>query len=164
MTNLLWVCDIDGTIADDRERKLIAGPEPDRADKKAYLGWLDRIQSDESLAADRPVPGMAHLLKGLTQQNNLVYVTAREEKHRFTTYAWLKKHGFPTHPIIMRPNGSWLSTRELKECTMRELQNKYNEIVVLDDDGSGDCATMYMELGIVHLHVKLPFLKLSEKK
>lgn len=154
----VYIVDIDGTIADDRERKLRAGPEPERHEKKAYLKWLDAIQSVKTLSEDSPVPGMAELLRGLSRdQAIIIYLTAREEKFRDVTRDWLRQHTFPMSLLLMRPTGGWMSSRTLKEAHIREIREVYANlaIVAIDDDGSGDCAQMYADLDIPHLHMKL---------
>lgn len=158
----LFIVDLDGTVADDRSRKIKAGPEPRREDKPEYLAWLSYIQSHAALAEDEPIKGMSTLLRGVAgQQAIVIYLTAREEKYRDVTCAWLTKHGFPKSLLVMRPNGSWLSSAELKRARIQEWMETYKgaAIVAIDDDGSGDCAAMYLEMGIPHLHVKLPLLK-----
>lgn len=160
----LYIIDLDGTIADDRARKIAAGPEPSRDDKLAYLHWLHDIQNEQTLAADAPIDGMATLLRGLArEQAIIVYLTAREEKYRDVTKQWLRKHNFPTaHVLLMRPNGSWASSRDLKAGCINEIKLTYPNfpMIAIDDDGSGDCAALYRDLNIPHLHMRLAPLEI----
>lgn len=163
MISLLYIVDIDGTLADDRQRKLRAGKEPQRSNKSEYLQWLAAIQNPISLLNDATVPGMRRLLEGLTLHKmgsqefpHIVYLTAREEKWRDVTCQWLTEKGFPKAPLLMRPDNNWESTRILKEFFIKELLPTCSQAIAIDDDGSGDCSEMYNELGIGHLHVRLP--------
>jgi hypothetical protein len=163
----VFIIDLDGTIADDRERKLRAGPEPDRENRPEYLSWLSYIQSEATLAVDSPVPGMPTLLRGIARESTIiVYLTAREEKYREVTKEWLSRHNFPRSLLLMRPNDSWLSSSELKRAHILEIMDAYKGIpvIAIDDDGSGDCAQMYLELGIPHLHMKLAPLQEAQEE
>lgn len=140
---MLVIVDIDATIADATKRLKVAGPEPDRNDKAAYLAWLDRVQNAKSLAADQPVPGMEELCAALSNfyKCQLYYVTSREEKWRSVTWDWLRLYGFLGHSmeLLMRPNADWRSSGEFKEEVIKSLLTESKEsVIVIDDDEKGD--------------------------
>jgi predicted secreted acid phosphatase len=136
----LFAVDIDGTIVDASARFAAAGKEPSRSNKAKYTEWLLRVQNAESLASDKPVPGMLELLWGLANNPHarVVYLTAREEQWREVTTEWLARQGFPMMPIVMRQQDDWRSSGEYKAAAIDEWANHYKSIVVIDDDPNGD--------------------------
>jgi phosphoglycolate phosphatase-like HAD superfamily hydrolase len=138
MSNILYIFDIDGTIADMEWRIRRAGPEPDKKNKKKYKAWLKRIQSKKMLLEDVPVPGMKEMVNALKKHS--VYLTARQEIYRDVTKKWLKMHGFPSLNLYMRQKNDWNSNGVYKEAVILDLMEKmgYNVIVIIDDDPHGD--------------------------
>lgn len=139
---MLLVIDIDGTIADGTARFAAAGPEPSRDDVEKYKEWVRKVNT--GIEKDKPVPGMQSLLRAVSNgaawaDVTPVYLTGREEALRNPTEIWLNKHKFPSFKLFMRPQGSWASNAELKEFAIRLLAsaNKYQEVVVIDDDEKG---------------------------
>lgn len=134
---VLFCIDLDGTIADVRDRYAKAGAEPDRTiDTVAYNEWLLRVQSKELILADKPLPGMRALLWALSRSPaQCIYVTARGEEFRNVTEDWLIKNGFPAFELIMRPTDNLLPSAQFKEKMIRLARWRYRamEIVVLDD-------------------------------
>lgn len=139
---MLFIIDIDGTVADASLRFEKAGPEPkNREDKEAYRVWVDAVNS--GMENDQPVAGMAAMSEILnTDLNEVVYVTGREETHREITEEWLTSHQFAKAPLVMRPKGSWVSNVDFKEIAIKSLLamhsggmgNGCNDVVVVDDD------------------------------
>lgn len=165
MKGFVFIVDIDGTIADDRERLAKAGPPPPRYDKPTYAAWLAALQPEEALAGDRPIKAVRTILAalarmqrmGATLKPEIVYLTSRDERYFEITSKWLSKHRFPLGGLIMRPTGEWAASSALKEKLLRELQEKWQrELVAIDNDGNNDMTEVYARLGIVHLKVVLP--------
>lgn len=149
----LLIVDIDGTIADIGPRLREAGIEPDRSDKVVFQAWLDRVQNDKTLAQDLPVVGMNYLLKCLEGLMIIVYLTGRSEKYRATTEAWLDERDFVPGALIMRGNDDWRPAAAYKKQHIEDLLTKHHPYatIAIDDDGAGDCAQVYQDLGITHL-------------
>lgn len=152
---ILAVIDIDGTIADIGPRLKAAGQEPARGDKKEFQAWLDRLQNNESIAADKPIKGMLQLLHAIEGSMQLVYLTGRSDQYRAVTESWLDRHGFPAGPLLMRKGNDWRNASLYKEEMLKKLLKEHSPYTMLtiDDDGSGDCAEMYQRLGCTHLKV-----------
>jgi beta-phosphoglucomutase-like phosphatase (HAD superfamily) len=147
-------CDIDATLTDASRRFKEAGPEPSRDDKSNYLAWLSRLQDEARLAADQPVPGMREVVRALASQNRLYYLTGREEQYREVTKSWLKAHGFPERPLLMRNPEDWRSATEMKMQIISELRRDGQPVVVLDDDPEGVFATRCREAGYTFLQAR----------
>lgn len=79
-----FLIDIDGTICDD-----IPNEEPERmATAQIYDGALEIIN------------------KWYEQGHIITFFTSRTEEHRAVTEAWLTKHGFKYHGMLMgKPRG-----------------------------------------------------------
>lgn len=131
--------DLDGTIMDATERFKNAGPEPSRKNIKRYKAWVKRVQNEESLQTNLPVPGMLSFVKAVEKENGIYFLTSREERWRDVTEQWLANNGFPIgSPIIMRPNDNWAETADYKEIAIKsQFSGGEDEIVVVDDDEKG---------------------------
>ncbi len=114
-----YLIDIDGTVGED-----IPNEEPERmVTAKAY-------------------PDAIKTLNGWYDQGHIIYFfTSRTEAHREITEAWLKKHGFKYHGMLMgKPRGGnyhWIDNHLVKATRYRgkftELINKEVTIEVFDD-------------------------------
>jgi hypothetical protein len=115
-----FLIDIDGTITDD-----IPNEEPERmATCEPYLDALETIK------------------EWYEQGHIITYFTSRTEDHREVTETWLKKHGFPSHGLLMgKPRGGnyhWIdnhivrATRYLGKFT--DLIKETKEIEVFKED------------------------------
>lgn len=161
-----YVCfvDLDGTLCDSYHRFLHAGPEPSRKDRSDYMVWLSNVQNHESLLADDPVLPMLAMMHALQKQGwQIVFLTSREERWRDTTAKWLKDNAaLPKYaPLLMRPNGDWRSSGDLKGDVIMDVMEKWRKewpdeepedyFMILDDDPRGDIAEVMKQLGVVHL-------------
>jgi len=114
-----YLIDIDGTVGED-----IPNEEPERMiTAKAY-------------------PDAIKTLNGWYDQGHIIcFFTSRTEAHRKITEAWLKKHGFKYHSLLMgKPRGGnyhWIDNHLVKATRYRgkftELVNKEVTIEVFDD-------------------------------
>lgn len=154
---MLLVVDIDGTLADPTARFKKAGNEPNVKDPVAYQKWLDVLQAPGTLIDDPVIKPVAELVRTLEQTgiNTVVYLTGRSDIYRTETTRWLEKNRLPSGPIIMRRADEYNKAGEYKRSAMRVLATLHegDDILVIDDDPSGDCSDMYRELGAVHLKV-----------
>lgn len=151
---MLFIIDIDGTIADGSSRFALAGPEPERSDEKRYLTWVKKVNSN--LDKDKPVLGMAELVHSLLNSDHeAVYVTGREERHRTLTVGWLEDNGFPSLKLIMRPNLNWSSNADFKEVVIATLRAEIShDILVIDDDEHGKIEAMCKRNGYTFLKAR----------
>lgn len=158
----LFIIDIDGCIAHAGRRFEEAGPEPDRSNKEVYEAWVRRVQNEDSLLADKPVPGMISLCQALSEYclsggNAMQYVTSREERWRDVTTRWLEKHHFPRRlALTMRGNGNYAEGVDFKETMIDMLVqvSGCEEVVVVDDDGRGDIEPMCARRGWTFLKAR----------
>jgi hypothetical protein len=135
---MLFVIDIDGTVADGTKRFKKAGPEPDRSNKAEYTKWVQAINT--GIETDRLVIGMKELCISLSKGdayrsifNSVVFLTSREEKLRKTTQDWLDSCHLDGLKLVMRPTGNWEDTAILKERAIHILAEG-KPVVVIDDD------------------------------
>lgn len=132
---ILYVYDLDATCMDASFRHTVAGPEPERSNRKKYIQWLSKVQNKKSLLKDKPVIGMKELCN-LTKKN-AIYLTSRQESYREVTKKWLKKHKFPNLPLYMRKRGDWESSGKFKESVLLGLIKKNTKLIIFDDDQKG---------------------------
>ena len=155
---MLIVCDIDLTIADGRDRFKGLGEAPPTKNRRALQLWLDKLQPEDKLVEDLPIQPVIDILISLSKRPNykLVYLTGRSEKYRPATMRWLKQANCPKAPLLMRPHNDWRTPKNCKMEMMKKLSSQYgNEIMILDDDGAGDCSKAYTKAGWLHLKVIL---------
>lgn len=140
--SLLVVMDIDGTIADATRRFKLAGKDPGPANRTAHDEWVARVQNEEDLRNDPPVPGMNQLILALGCMGlvDVVYLTGREDVYRQVTEQWLAEHKFPSHLLEMRPTGSYERNCDFKEKVIKRLKYIYKatEVIIVDDDQRGE--------------------------
>lgn len=151
---MLVVVDIDGTIADWTERASKAGHQPNRENQHEFQEWLNRLQSDEELIKDSPVPAMQLLLNSLYYVGDrIVYLTGRCAKYYDVTSKWLVRNNFPTGMLLMRENNDWRSAKDYKAYQIAQITEICGRMpdLVIDDDHENDCSTMYRSSGICHL-------------
>lgn len=148
---VLYCIDIDCTLTNARQRYLDAGPEPDRSDKAAHEAWVKLVMRPEAMIDDVPVPGMEALVSLL---DNLVYVTARNEKHFEETKAWLALHGFPPADILMRASLDRRGAGDIKRDLIAAYKRPHEHVMVIDDDPHGDIEAMTRKEGWTFLKAR----------
>ena len=114
-----FLIDIDGTICED-----IPNEEPERmATAALYEGALE-------------------ICNGWFSEGHIItFFTSRTEEHREVTEAWLKKHGFKYHGMLMgKPRGGnyhWIDDREVRatryEGHFTDLVEKRATVQVFED-------------------------------
>lgn len=152
---MLLIVDIDGTIAELKDRIAIAGQEPDRTDKAAFQHWLDMVQSEELLAKDKVISEVTTLVHTMYRAGHkIVYLTGRAERYRNVTKAWLKQNHL-VGKLWMRQDNDWSSAGDYKFNQLKKIliENMPDTALAIDDDPTGDTSVRYSELGIVHLKV-----------
>jgi phosphoglycolate phosphatase-like HAD superfamily hydrolase len=117
------VFDIDGVLADVSHRLHYLQSYPQRWDR--FFAAADR----DPLLAE----GAARLRAALVD-HDVIYLTGRPERSRRLTKAWLRRHGLPTGPLIMREDEDYRPARWMKREALRELAEERAVASVLDDD------------------------------
>lgn len=163
---LLFIMDIDGTIAHAGRRFKEAGPEPMRDNKEIYDQWVSSVQNKDSILEDAVVPGMIDLVYSLRLNPNVMfyYLTSREERWRDTTMRWLTRKGFAAgntfghgEALIMRPNGDYSEVAIFKEQVIKRIQRWESggmSVIVCDDDGQGTIEPMCKKNGWTFLKAR----------
>lgn len=115
-----YLVDIDGTICDD-----IPNEEPERmATAKLYPDALETLN------------------RWYDQGHVITFFTSRTEDHRAVTEAWLDKHGFKYHGLLMgKPRGGnyhWIDNHMVRATqykgTFSDLIDKQVTIQVFKDE------------------------------
>ncbi len=107
------ICDIDGTVADISHRN------PYDTGK-----CLD----------DSPKKEIVELVKLLSLNHQIIFVSGREEQFRDITALWIADTGMRCDGLYMRPTGDFRKDSIIKsEILENELLPKYNVNMVLDD-------------------------------
>lgn len=154
---MIWIIDIDGTLADWSDRSKRAGAEPPRENKAAVQEWLDKLQSEEMLEADKPIEATKQIVCALSlnTSSKIYYLTGRSEQWRWVTRCWLQDNGFPLATLLMRENADWSSPAKYKSEEIKKLMSLHpgEQFATIDDDYSGDCENMYKNKGIMFLKV-----------
>jgi len=117
------VIDLDGVVCDARHRQRFITPP--------------RRQWDAFFAAagdDLPLPEGVALALALRHDHDLVWLTGRPERIRELTEGWLRRHGLPTRPLLMRSDTDRRPARTLKREVLRKLATERRIALVLDDD------------------------------
>jgi len=120
----VYICDIDGTLADLKHRLHFI-----EADKKDWDGFFDACDGDE------PIQNVINTVRDLAYAGNeFMYVTGRPERVRMKTRQWLLKHGLPLGSIYMRKNGDHRPDTIAKRELMDELHRLGCEVVAVFED------------------------------
>lgn len=104
-----FLIDIDGTVCDD-----IPNEEPER------------------MATTLPYPDALRILNKWYDEGHIItFFTSRTEEHREITEAWLKKHNFKYHSLLMnKPRGGnyhWIDNHIVKAT---RFKGKFTDLVV----------------------------------
>lgn len=118
------VFDVDGVLADVRHRL----PHVQRRPKDwpaffAAMGEDGPLDVGIRLAHDQ-----------VAQGHEVVYLTGRNERHRATTEAWMRRHGLPEGRLVMRPEHDRRPARLFKPEALRRLARSTRVVAVIDDD------------------------------
>lgn len=118
------VFDVDGVLADVRHRL----PHVQRRPK-------DWTAFFAAMGEDGPLDVGIRLAHDQVEQGHLVvYLTGRNESHRRTTEAWLRRHGLPEGRLVMRPEHDRRPARLFKPEALRRLARSLRIVAVIDDD------------------------------
>lgn len=94
MTQPIYLCDIDGTIADISHRlHFIQQEKPD------WRGFY------AACPGDKPIPDVIGLIKHIGKAAEILMLTGRSEEIRPQTLKWLRENGVPCQALYMREEG-----------------------------------------------------------
>lgn len=116
-----YIFDLDGTVCDERHRNKFAIAK----DWDNYHRLLD---------GDLPIEQVVKIMHTLNESAWIILLTARPEKYREMTLAWIDKHGIPCQELHMRPDGDYRTSPELKlEIFTQRIEPEYDVIAVFED-------------------------------
>lgn len=117
------VIDIDGVVADVRHRlHLIEGGS------RRWEEFFRRAGDDPALEAG------VELVRELSADHDVVWLTGRPERIRGLTATWLDEHGLPPGRLLMRPDRDFRPARLTKREELRRLRRGREVALVVDDD------------------------------
>jgi phosphoglycolate phosphatase-like HAD superfamily hydrolase len=125
MNKDLVIFDLDGTLTDNSHRqKYVLGKQKD---------WGSFF---EAQPLDRPKLNIVRLFQSLeiSNQFKLMIVTARPERYRAVTEAWLSKHDIFPERVIMRKDGDRRADDIVKREILYTLKEEEFAIVFVVDD------------------------------
>ena len=117
------VFDIDGVLADVRHRLHHLEARPQRWERFFTAADRDPLLSE---GAER--------LRAALAEHDVVYLTGRPERSRRLTERWLRLHGLPTRPLLMREDDDYRPARWMQREALRRLAATRDIASVLDDD------------------------------
>lgn len=119
----LAVVDIDGVVADVRHR--LRHVERTPKDWDAFFA---------AAVHDPPHPEGVAVVRRLTEDHEVVFLTGRPEWLRDDTRRWLARHDLDGHRLLMRPVGDRRPAAQVKLRLLRKLARGRTVTVVIDDD------------------------------
>jgi hypothetical protein len=132
---------IKWNIKDIKER--IAHHNPDRVSNKVFLIDIDGTICDDIKNEDSHLYKDAKVFEGAREilnkwyyeGNTITFFTAREEKDRFVTEAWLERNGFQYHGLVMdKPRAKdgqeyvWIDNRKVRAVTYHGTWGELKEV------------------------------------
>lgn len=124
--NSVVVFDIDGTIADNSNRKHFVEQKP--KDWKSYNAFMDK---------DEPINDIIDLLWVLNDSgDSIILCTGREEIYRPTTWMWLEQHRIADkiYDLYMRPENDYRSDAVVKVELLKRIEADYGRPRLWFDD------------------------------
>ena len=117
------VVDIDGVVADVRHRLHFLQTRP-----KDWTGFFAAATSD-------PVhPEGLELVRRLTDDHEVVFVTGRPDRLRRETVEWLETHDIAGHRVLMRADGDRRPAAQVKREILEAAARDRTIGIVVDDD------------------------------
>ena len=139
MANII-LCDIDGTVANnDHRQHFLEG-------KKDWEGFFSELVND--------LPIQIIIDKVIQEQANgkeLVFLTGRPERYRYSTTLWLKEHFDFEFKLLMRNDGDQRNKLEIKRIIFSE-NFEANEIAFCFENDI-DLIKQWKNLGIKTIDV-----------
>ncbi len=123
--------------------------------------WRDHLINSEGgwdayhavMGEDEPVHDVVALVTAMYSSGyNIVGITARPEKYRKATTEWLDKHKVCMDELLMRPDGDFRPTTEVKKQLASERFYVPSAVAFVIDDRE-DIVTMFRGMGVTALQV-----------
>jgi hypothetical protein len=128
---MIVLCDMDHTLSDAAWRDHLI-PDWEAYYKEAHL--------------DQPIMPVIEMVNALARSDHSVVVlTARGEKWRKVTHNWLIRHEVQVDDVIMRPEGNYQSSPDLKT---QLAQARFGHAIGLVIDDREDVCSAFRALGV----------------
>lgn len=152
------ICDIDGCVLDTSWiNKKIAELGLTRQQGFAYFNAHIGDKEPETITK------MRDFLRMFDNKIRIIFVTARNENLRQITFEQLVSAlGVFPEVIYMRPEGNLDEPDILKEKILKEINNRFNVILAIDDNGL--TCRMYEQHGILTIACNTPILLAYQNK
>lgn len=119
----IYIFDIDGVLADLRHRLHYKN-----------RGDFDGFYEDKNVLADGLIQPGRELLRIMNQDGIVVYATGRPERTRQATIEWLNNSRLPMRPMLMRKDGDFRPSPEIKVEQVREALESFSNMFIADMD------------------------------
>ena len=134
------LCDIDGTIANnDHRQHFLQG-------KKDWDGFFSELINDEPI-----FPIINKVIKEHDAGKDIIFLTGRPERYRYSTTLWLKEYFNFKIDLVMRKNNDLRNKLIIKKDLLMQNFNLDEIELIIDNDEN--LVTMWKELGINTLQV-----------
>lgn len=137
------IVDLDGTVADTKERAKVASTKENYPSRK----WWDVFFDPLLVRLDTPMGDSAKVLQEMSNKYTVIYLTGRRVNMKSATLEWLYKNGYPVGELILRPIG--VKSVDFKSMALNELKGRYQLVYAFDDDD--DNLRMFKEFGIPNI-------------
>jgi hypothetical protein len=136
-TRKIVIVDVDHTISDAAWRDPLIGRWDEYYREQVY---------------DRPIEFMVKLVRMLSNEREVVAVTARPEAQWWATVKWMHDHRVPVEEVYMRPADDHRPSPEVKCALVRE---HFEDLSVIDFvlEDRDDCVAAYRQMGLNVLQV-----------
>ena len=129
------ICDIDGTIANnDHRQHYLEG-------KKDWEGFFSELINDEPI-----FPIINKVIEEYNAGKEIVFLTGRPERYRYSTTLWLKEYFNFDLKILMREDNDRNNKLKVKK-EIFEKNFKAEEIAYIIDNDN-DLVSMWSSMGI----------------
>lgn len=144
----IFLCDIDGTVADLTHRlKYIAKDQRDDKGKRIHPNWKKFFAA---CVMDEPITPVIETIQLLSRAGaRIIMMSGRSDEVRYETEQWLKEHDVPFDSMYMRRAGDTRQDAIVKAELLAQVVDAYpfSEIVAVFDDRQ-QVVDMYRDMGI----------------
>lgn len=120
------IFDIDGTLSNNIPMKHVPLPPP--GPEANYDDWMSHTVD---LDPNDWVRDATHEVGPDVEK---IVLTARSEKYRALTEAWLARHDVAYDRLIMRPNDDSRPDHEYKQQVLDEIEREFDVVFAIDDN------------------------------
>lgn len=129
------LCDIDGTIANnDHRQHFLEG-------KKDWDGFFSELINDEPI-----FPIINKVIEEHNTGKDIVFLTGRPERYRYSTTLWLKEYFNFELKILMRKDNDQNNKLKVKKEIFEENFKAEEIAYIIDNDN--DLVSMWSSMGI----------------